>query len=172
MRGSDLSPQTSRRWSKSAALSTDDKESRNHQHNVRDEGRRKWLALFTLSSSASPSSSGSFGHDTFQLDVELVDNRLLLRIRASDVDRFRGKVAARAFILFVCCDESGGVSNQTQRAKRVGCVLTVMSRNIHQMSPKTNALGEFQGAWPGLTSANLISFARIGAHAIRAEKVK
>jgi|SRR5580692_5788457 hypothetical protein len=32
------------------------------------------------------------------------------------------------------------------------------------MSPRQNALGEFQGAWPGLTSANLISFARIGAH--------
>src|SRR5271156_4661951 len=48
--------------------------------------------------------------------------------------------------------------------KAIGCVLTAMSRNIHRMSPKTKCTEEFQGAWPGLTSANLISFVRIGAH--------
>ena len=55
---------------------------------------------------------GNFGHDTFQLDIELVDNRLLLSTMASDVDGFRGKVAARSFIL-VCFDEASGVWNQT-----------------------------------------------------------
>jgi hypothetical protein len=46
--------------------------------------------------------SRNFDHDTFHLDIELVDNRLLLlRIVASDIDGFRGKVAARAFILFL-----------------------------------------------------------------------
>jgi hypothetical protein len=43
---------------------------------------------------------GNFSHDTFQLDIELVDKRLLLRIVASDVDGLRGKVAARIFMLF------------------------------------------------------------------------
>jgi hypothetical protein len=32
---------------------------------------------------------GNFDRDTFQRDIELVDNRLLLRIEASDVDGFR-----------------------------------------------------------------------------------
>jgi hypothetical protein len=32
---------------------------------------------------------GTFGHDTFQLDIEPVDNRLPLSTIASDVDGFR-----------------------------------------------------------------------------------
>jgi hypothetical protein len=108
MRGSDLSPQTPGRWPKSAALSGDDEESRNHQHNVRDEGRRKWLALHLLDIGKDALlvlvfvfHLSNFGRDTFELGIELVDNRLLLRIGASDVDGLRGKVAARAFILFL-----------------------------------------------------------------------
>jgi hypothetical protein len=99
MRGSDLSPQTSRRWSKSAARSTDDEESRNHQHNVRDERFRKWLALFTLSSWRRRRLRAALV--TTQLGIELVDYPLLLRIVASNVHGFRGKIAARAFILFL-----------------------------------------------------------------------
>jgi hypothetical protein len=53
-----------------------------------------------------PSGSATSATTLFQLDIELVDNRLLLRIIASDVDGFTGKVAARAFILF-CFDEAG-----------------------------------------------------------------
>jgi hypothetical protein len=59
------------------------------------------VGLVHLLELAPPSPSGSFGHDTFELGIELVDNRLLLRIVASDVDGFRGKIAARAFILFL-----------------------------------------------------------------------
>jgi hypothetical protein len=36
------------------------------------------VGLVRLVELASPSSSGSFGNDTSQLDIELVDNRLLL----------------------------------------------------------------------------------------------
>src|ERR1700727_2022743 len=57
-----------------------------------------------------------------------------------------------------------------QNRKAIGYVLTVMSRNIHRMSRRQNALGEFQGAWPGLTSANLISFVRIEAHTTERRK--
>jgi len=108
MRGSDLSPQTPGRWLKSAALSIDDEESRNHQHNVRDGGCRKGLALHLLDIGKDALlvlvfvfHLSKFGRDTFELGIELVDNRLLLRIGASDVDGFRGKVADRAFRLFL-----------------------------------------------------------------------
>ena len=90
---------------------------------------------------------GNFGHETFQFDIEPVDNRLPLRLVASDVDRLRGNVAARAFILF-CFDEADGVSNQTQPAT-IGCVLTVMSRNIHWLSPKTTCAGGISGRLAG-----------------------
>jgi hypothetical protein len=36
----------------SAVMSADDEESQNHQHNVRDEQRRIWLASFAFSRSA------------------------------------------------------------------------------------------------------------------------
>ena len=96
MRGSDLSPQTSGRWPKSAALSGDDDESQNRQHNVRDEGRRKWLALHLLDIGKDALlvlvfvfHLSNFGRDTFELGIELVDNRLPLSTIASDVDGFR-----------------------------------------------------------------------------------
>jgi hypothetical protein len=41
--------------------------------------------------------------------------------------------------------EAGDVLNQTKRLRRSVALITVMSRNIHQVSPKRNALGEFQG---------------------------
>jgi hypothetical protein len=68
----------------SCSLCGDDEESRNHQHNVRDGGRRKWLALHLLDigKDALPVlvfHLSNFGRDTFELDIELVDNRLLLR---------------------------------------------------------------------------------------------
>ena len=60
-----------------------------------------------------------------------------------------------------CLFRRGGWRVEPDKARKaIGCVLTAMSRNIHRMSPKTKCTGEFQGAWPGLTSANLISFAR------------
>ena len=107
---------------------------------------------------------------TFQLDTELVDNRPLL-LGASDVDGFRGKVAARAFISSSSCLFDETMACRTGQARKaIGCVLTVMSRNIHRMSAKTKCAEEFQGAWPGLTSANLISFVRIGAHTTEQRK--
>jgi hypothetical protein len=44
-----------------------------------------------------------------------------------------------------------------------------MSSNIDPLSPKTKCAGEFQCAWPGLTSANPISFVRIDAHTTHGE---
>jgi hypothetical protein len=55
MRGSDLSPQTFGRSLKSAALSADDEDSQNHQHNVRDEHAGYGWPYSTLSSSAKTS---------------------------------------------------------------------------------------------------------------------
>jgi hypothetical protein len=55
MRGSDLSPQTFGRSLKSAALSADDEESQNHQHNVRDEHAGYGWRYSTLSNSAKTS---------------------------------------------------------------------------------------------------------------------
>jgi hypothetical protein len=64
-----------------------------------------------------------------------------------------------------CLFRRGGWRVEPDKARKViGCVLTAMSRNIHRMSTKTKCTGEFRWAWPGLTSANLISFVRIGAH--------
>jgi hypothetical protein len=77
MRGSDGSPQTSGRSSKLAALGAGDAESQNRQHNVCDEERRIWL-LFTSSGKDAFMLVfwlGNFGRGTFQLDIELVDNR-------------------------------------------------------------------------------------------------
>jgi hypothetical protein len=75
---------------------------------VRDGGRRKGLALHLLDIAKDALlvlvfvfHLSNLGRDTFELGIELVDNRLLLRIGASDVDGFRGKVAARAFRLFL-----------------------------------------------------------------------
>jgi len=179
MRGSDLSPQTPGRWPKSAALSGDDEESQNRQHNVRDEGRRKWLALHLLDIGKDALlvlvfvfHLSNFGRDTFELGIELVDNRLPLSTMASDVDGFGGKSQIEPSYSSYLLRRGGWRAEPDKARKAIGCVLTVMSRNIHRMSPKTKCAGEFQGAWPGLTSANLISFARIGAHTIRAEKVK
>jgi hypothetical protein len=77
MRGSNLSPQTPGRWLKSAALSGDDEESRNHQHNVRDGGRRKGLALHLLDIAKDALlvlvfvfHLINFGRDTFELGIE------------------------------------------------------------------------------------------------------
>ena len=71
-----------------------------------EDAEKGWLFISSISAKTPSSSSCSysiskFGRDTFELGIELVDNRLLLRIGASDVDGFRGKVAARAFILFL-----------------------------------------------------------------------
>src|ERR1700733_10364648 len=71
--------------------------------------RRIWLAVFDVVELGKDLflavvlvfRLSNFCHDTFQLDIELVDNRLSLSTMASDVDGFRGKVAARAFILFL-----------------------------------------------------------------------
>ena len=74
---------------------------------------------------------GTFGHDTFQLDIELVDNRLPLSTIASDGS---------------CLLRSGGWRVEPDTAgKAIGCVLTIMSRNIHRMSPKTKCAGGISG---------------------------
>src|SRR6202044_1726048 len=64
---------------------------------------------------------------TFQLDIELFDNRLLLSTMASVVDGFRGTVAARAFILFLSVSLRRGVcgtrhSPQSNRLRSHGYV--------------------------------------------------
>lgn len=80
----------------SAVMSAGDEESQNRQRNEREEERRAWLALFTfvefgkdaLLAAVLVFQLGSFGRATFELDIELVDNHLLLRIVPSDVDGF------------------------------------------------------------------------------------
>jgi hypothetical protein len=107
---------------------------------------------------ASPPSSGSLGEDTFQLGIELVDNRPLLRIGASDVDGFRGKIAARAFILFLSVSMRRVAFEPDKARKATGGVLTVMSRNIHRMSPKTKCAGGISGDMAGSNEREPIQF--------------
>jgi hypothetical protein len=84
MRGSDLSPQTPGRWSKSAALSavmTKSHEIINTTCATEDAGNG-WLFISSISAKTPPVlvfHLSNFGRDTFELDIELVDNRLLLR---------------------------------------------------------------------------------------------
>ena len=69
-----------------------------------DEERRIWLPLFTLS---------GFGS-------RLVENRLLLRLVASDVDGFRRLPRRSSLCLLVCFDEAGCWTRQS--ASAVDCV--------------------------------------------------
>ena len=89
--------------------------------------------------------SGNFGHDTFQLHIELVDNRLLLRTVASDVDGFRGKVAARAFILFlsvsirrVACRTRQSTQSDRLRSH------SYVKEHSSGVAERQNALGNFR----------------------------
>ena len=98
------------------------------------------------------------GEDTFQLGIELVDNCPLLRIGASDVDGFRGKIAARAFILFLSVSMRRVAFEPDKARKATGGVLTVMSRNIHRMSPKTKCAGGISGDMAGSNEREPIQF--------------
>lgn len=103
---------------------------------------------------------GNFGRDT-ERSIELADI-VSLRIIASEVDGFMG--FDRKPTLLVCFDEAGGASNQTTHVKRSIAFSQLCQATLIRCRRRQNALGEFQCAWPGLTSANLISFVHIEAH--------
>jgi hypothetical protein len=111
----------------------------------------------------------NFCHDTFQLDIELVDNRLSLSTMASDVDGFREESQLEPSYSF-CFDEAGGVWNQTQPARQSVAFSKLCQGTFIECHRRQNALGEFQGAWLGLTSANPVSFVRIEAHTTERRK--
>jgi hypothetical protein len=71
--------------------------------------RRIWLALFDVVELGKDIfflavvlvfRLSNFCHDTFQLDIELVDNRLSLSTMASDVDGFREESQLDILFLF------------------------------------------------------------------------
>jgi len=118
--------------------------------------------------SAPPSSSGSLGRDIFQFDIEPVDNSLLLRTIASDVGGLGVSSQVDPTLLSVSMRQ---VRVEPDKAPKRSVAFALLGQGTFiGCRRRQNALGEFRGAWPGLTSANLISFVRTETHAIERRK--
>src|SRR6202035_3528031 len=152
---------------------------RSHKSSTQRARRRRriWLALSTLSSSAKTTScrralaSGSAPSATTPSSSILSQSITVCpsaQLRATLMGS--GQIRSSSLHALVCCDEVGGVWNQTQSAKQSVVFSRLCQGTFIECRRRQNALGEFQGAWPGLTSANLISFVRIEAHTTERRK--